>query len=100
MLLHRKRQELSLGGSPEHPRHARIQKSDDSAKHPVWCGRIALMQPEHAIPSEAQHDRAIVVRHHCRHILKSEQPQTIAENEVQLLPGFPADPHTRLHHSP
>jgi hypothetical protein len=95
MLLHRKRQELSLGGSPEHPRHSRIQKSDDSAKHPIRSRRVPLMQPQDAAPGKAQHHGPVVVADDCSPFAQPQEEQSTLQDWIRS-----ASPLRRCRHKP
>src|SRR5215208_4628684 len=95
MLLHRKCQELPLGCPPEDPWDAGVQKPYDSAKHAVGCSRVALMQPEHAVAGDTQHNGPVVMGYHVGNVAKSKQAQPLTQDRVVLLPRCPPAPLPR-----
>jgi hypothetical protein len=97
--LHRKRQELALGRPAKQPRDSRIQESDNRLEDTVRGKGIAPVNSENPL-IETEHDSAVGVGNDSTDAAEAEHGQAIPEQQVQLLPRFPASPLPHLHHSP
>ena len=74
-----------------------VQKPDDRLEYPVRGKGVALMQPKHAAPAQAQHDSPISMGY------KTDVPRSKHDQPVlkyAVLTRVPAYPPPRLLHNP